>query len=562
MKKKYLIATFAVSFSLIALVLLGIFSYIYFFKVNRDDLNLSAAEKRALLQQILENNSRGSLETKQASLDRFAADDVAEDANYSLIYPVNPDGKSYYYSKTTVTEGPAADNCAALNYTGSTVKISTWESYSYSDETGSWNKNLSFTDDGSLVNYSLSESSEDMYSSLEYLGGKYAIKTIYNYPDTRKVEPAVDTVSEPDADVEVVTETDEVTYDSIDMFFGEDADILSVEIIDGVEHYLVQYSYEMPCDISAMPYEARTVSAVYEDDQAANEKIVERLYVNKETLATRVTEMYLNSVSDENLIVTNNNETESSDKAFADVAGIFEFEYEAEVTEHEYTDNFDYESEKAAMLEYVENNNVKVLSLEEDGYQLGYINFPGIYNQLFNTDLYYNRDYYPEGELGEDLYQEALANRYYYAQEEASVNYNSGEGNVYMTLLTFDPEKVTLEELEDQFISPNLYKRTIQAQLRIGSDTVTAELHNYQESDDIDEPKDTAGSGETSGSSEPSASFFSEYAGVLEYKGILLYVSISGVEEDQLSDLQFQLLDSSNTTNLNAIKAMINSIQY
>jgi hypothetical protein len=521
--------TLLTGISLTLVVSLGIAGGILFLnsnkQVKKEELNLTAEQQAEIFENIAKQNSEiintrinsgnsiaSAVSPALATTQEKATEDTEElaadiSSTSKLIAPALPytQDHTYSYSTTKSEMGPAVEKCAAMNlnnlYAG--FADSTSESYTYNDiVNGSYySKYLTRTDSNEVLSYYLSESHPTRSESLEYLGGKYAAKTISTFPAIG--DPVASVGFEGDL-IAPTTETmpaeEEIDYLSvIQSLYGPDAKITQKAVDEeGKEYYIIEYSYGMNCDEEATIF--KSYIAPTGDDYT--DKIVIQDWVSLDKFNIGKTQMYLDSAEESNLIMETSTTSEYSDVDFGSVASNFEFEFDVEVKEklYDYSQD-DYTYDPRAEAEKAFNNlddlNTNIIFVDEPKYEVTslYISDLDPTDIVKVEDDFYDyltdRDFYSDSELGQQMYESAVEWNNYdynyindYALSLASltqlINKETYES---ITLDVYDANKDDFEKIKKTYISPdyveNLTESTVQ--LNIDNTSVDATLYTFEE---------------------------------------------------------------------------------
>jgi len=312
---------------------------------------------------------------------------------------------NYSYSKSSTKVGPANDKCLAMFYPGGGDSN---EYYYFKSDDGTVSKSITKDIDGNLTDYYYSESSENSYTDFQYRGGKYALQSVYTWDDTIEypgpVEEDYGYYSEegenPDdvygdvGDEEPIGYEDPMTIDGyVSMFFGEDAELIGEEEINGESYYVIKSSFMTDCNMS--------MSWSRPEEDVVQDMIVSVAYVNTEDFNIYKVADYFHSYTQENLMHENIYETENNNVTWAEVESIMKNDWEGKIPVKDVGEGY-YNPTLDDIMDYLENKEYSVVLPEG---AVSYYLFDVIYQEWSQTeDGYCNRDFFPEGTVGDELY--------------------------------------------------------------------------------------------------------------------------------------------------------------
>lgn len=488
---------------------------------NKDDVvDVNAKLAQTNLEELLMNtikNNNGNLITKSSSRNQTA---INESGDMSLTATVESLSTSYVgipsnaewtdfnytYWKNTYTKGPAADKCQFGWYDQLSDKV-IYESYNYWDSSDSMDytlgkyKSTSKTDDGTLIDYSLSDGN----SNFIYRGGKYAILETYNFPIYGLYEDTstmVDDVSagnpdeistEPSSEeiydgVDISTTDPENPEDLIELYFGEDAELIAYEIYNDEYHFVVEWTMKD-----------------YYCGQNEQITVVNRVWIRESDFNWSKSETYFNSVKESNLISRDETISVNKKVTFEEVSDKFNNEY-SDIETKEFNYDYSYfnpEQEKPRIKNVLTENQYSVIipTNMELSYVSSYLTYADYIDPYF--ELYCNRDFYSDGEFGEKLYKMNCENNSWLGEtvEEAEYLYIEPElvfsVNTPVDSNTSNPEyygisifpKETLESdllkmnfnqksYSDEYGQVEEYKLLGNKNLTIGEKTIVAKVYS------------------------------------------------------------------------------------
>lgn len=487
-------------------------------------------------------------------LQAFAANGISAEADSAMtpsMMPIYIDGKSYSYSKETITPGAANGKCATMSSYGVyTDKAVTFENQYYNTlDAGrylSYYKSTSVTEDGKILSFYLSNDE----GSYTYFGGDYALKIenipyetfreesgVSTDPDSAAAEtsPTVDDAApppeEPVADSDSDRAVDGVIPSTDDSMkaLGKVVDIVQ---IGGKEAYVIESSFETSCDISKISIDSYSdsymdnVSSTSAEDMRV---VLIRGWYDKSDYSLIKSESYLGSYGVENLISTVESSYETSDKSVEQVKDLFKFDVKTSVVSIEYPYvEYDPKVEKAKLLSELRAEEYKVFVPSVTGTKLTSINVTteaDYYDPA--AEHYNNRRFYAAGTEGTAMYNEFKSyqvDKKYNSVLDYSFNSDTLDTNVSMY------KDMTLSDALKYFYTEpaSLTDGTI----KIGGELVSVKVfkENYGGSRGM-EPG-AAGAGDDSvdiilppDSGNAEEYFYSSY--IFEYKGDVYFMSIS-----------------------------------
>lgn len=392
--------------------------------------NLTDLQKQEIYRNILANNSEVQPinSTINYELGNTANSTAEVMPSEKRIMP-NPGGMedmNRKLVKTTVTNinGPKKDVCKA--FYNARTSSNTYESISYYD-----NKNYSVTGYsetyGDIKFIYVGKTTPSTTVSYEYKGGEYAIQLTYKLTQPIDFNPVYEGDSVVDSDVPQEPVSIE---EQIEMRFGEDTDIIGKETIDGKEYYLMQYSYGTQCGLNA-EYESPDFwnGETYEDiDSKMDDRLIIRNYVNSTNYAIERTDTYYKKADTENLIYTSVTDTTIVDSTFEEAAAIIKIDSSIPVKEPNVEDQpviaYDHEKELTRDFDYFQKQGFPIIDLSSIGYKINSAFTTDYYNEDKSMEeynkLYQSRDFYPEGEAGDELYNYLVGN---YNQQNNNIDY-------------------------------------------------------------------------------------------------------------------------------------------
>lgn len=387
------------------------------FLLNRIDVNqLTLEQRQEILASVIKNNSTSLLggNNENNSLATLAGDASAESKlSSSYIYPYFERDYKYRYSKVNYSSGSAVALCKQFNTEARQASVS--ESYEYFDGNDNYSKYSNFDQDGILMDYYLNKNTLNSSETIEYKGGSYAIRWSYDYSNLKAVDSVEPLMMEDDVTNDLPVSDEPVTVlppedidepvveepsneDLIAMYFGEDADVVGTSNINGVDYYVIQYSYKTNCN-DDMFYPLYDIAVKSEIDLP--DTIIVQNVVNPETFEIVNNRNFLGSVNETNLLNQYTSEIITSNQDYAEVSPAFEFEYGVEIRDYTYP-TYSYLDEANNLIDYLRNNNLTLLTLN---YPLNYASSNIASQNLYaSTNYLSDRNFFPEGPRGDEMY--------------------------------------------------------------------------------------------------------------------------------------------------------------
>lgn len=482
-----------------------------FVPVNTE--NLTDIQKQEIYKNILANNSQMSemsarQNTATAEMDASAnnssngSQDIMVDKR---ILPVPGPGyvdNSGKLVRTSIVYTPGSQRCEAV-YSPVFGMSDKYDSISYYDSKGySVYHDVNYYGDIMFIYHS--ESTPAGTTSLEYKGGKYAIQTNYeNITEDgvgNKVEssaPAMDTYAPVENGGSAASPAEPADIETqIKNYFGEDVDIIGTQTIDGKEYYVMQYSYETTCDYDYSIQNPDFWNGETYEESTRNQnddKIVIRNYVNTVDYTIYKTENYLGKAELSNLIYSSVNTSSAEEGSYDEAVAAASFNVDVPVKKYSFDDqvvSYDFKKEAGKLVDYIQSKGYSLITLEElGGYELNAITSMGFYETQKNNDvyseLYSNRDFYPEGKLGDDLYENMYGN-VVNDMLSALVDYNyaiksAGEYTYYnLTASIFANSYDDMDIVNMYIYSPVMDKSIEDFEVMVNGVKVAAKLYKYQ----------------------------------------------------------------------------------
>ena len=509
-------------------------------------------DEASILLQIAQAGKKASaqnLADRASSLVAGSAEDADESltAMTSELYRYSPDG--YTKSKIVYTPGPSLSKCTTYDF------YSLNQKYVIENETLSVDGTFLSKDslrlaNGDLVTYYLSNKE----GSYIYMGGDYAVMYPYIEYETlaREAEAAsatLDTVTQDVVDGysgDEVMPVEEAPIDNetiIKDFFGGESNVIGTEKYNGRDVFVVEYTTDAYCDVSTV-VKGDTVTNY---DGSPTGKLVTKAWVDQETFDFLKSETYYNSVSANNLIVTEESIISKDLKAtVAKYQDSFEFEFNVDVKEIVFPE---FENETQLALESAKDDGLKFLMYEP--YQLG-----GFYSskiwEVANIDFAQDRKFYADNNTGQDMYNRAVEDsRLYGVQSQYSATLYGSDGMSYVSVEYYLENSIS--EVLDA-VNTEGEKSTVS--LNIGGSTVSAVL--YKLTKDYATgliPEEMTEANEIYQYDSPGLADFTYYTYIFEYNGVVTVLT----SESNISELK--VLNLSTAGVIDDLLAMIDEYQ-
>lgn len=456
---------------------------------------------KQILERISMNNPNFTLtqNTIASTAESFNAGDVASSKLIAPGLPINSEF-NYYYSKTTTTRGPAFNSCNYGIDQSEVLFVPTYESFSYNSDNANYSKYVAYNSDNSVNNYSLSTSNQAQdkytYQNIIFFGGSYAVRTSGEYstdvrPLSVSAEPGIEEPmlknesSASSSDSVSSNESTTLPVEPIN-YFGDSAEVLRTETINGKDYYVVQTSYEVNC--------AGYININrWDNDTAQDNKTMFTLtYADTQDYQILKTETYINSVSSDNLIEATETINQNADIDFASVSSNFNFEFnvpiiDIQVDNSTAVNTYNPDDEIRKTMDYIKAENISVIVPSVSVInQYAYFNYSTKDTFFVQTDSYYtDRNFYPAGELGDSMFNayNGIATNYFntplalgtvsYSKDDTSYSVNIYSSN--------DDEKAILNSMLWSDISN---KSQTSTNITINGQSITANLYSYE----IDQP--------------------------------------------------------------------------
>lgn len=554
---------------------------------------IASADIKEILKNALKNNNLNAVNLRGALTESDSDQMLSMSGNFlgsmeslptSEALPENADyiEFNYTYWKTTYEDGPASEKCKMYQSSYGTDFSS--ESYNYWDYIdGSYAyKSVSKAQNGELINYSLTRTSlsdEDnstiITTNFNYRGGDYAVVETYENSWGYGYEPEVtieddSTENSEDIDTGTVDVGEPSTEDDfIDLYFGDDAEVVDYVEMDGRYYYVIEWSWS---DYGGCSQEGPYLMGLAEGTEVENPNAVDiynKVWVDEETYEFARQEWYYESVKDENLISRTYSKSENRTVRWDDVEASFENDY-SDVEVKDLDVNYSEYEGPQPIKDYLDANKLDVLIANDMKTESLFI--IDVYKNMYKEgDLYCARNFYADTNIGQAQYEsncswDPFSEDYIYAEYEASFGPTDSttEFNAlkYPTLAAYD-NSVADQDLIDMMTGAyyeDFYGERDEDEeydvsnlgtisVTINNSTVTGQVYVYNSSYELYEEYDENGNG----IGELEESYWSNISIIFQYGGkkiTLSYYSFEG-NDVKISDLTvptFKVLSSGNAS--------------
>ena len=615
----------SVGFLLLSLLFFFSVPYVinYFSPTNQDGSSVVlAAERNAILKEIVKNNQIGILQTSLPVTPAPSFDTANESTRDSANYIISPEerGYTYSYTRTDTIIGPAYQKCRAYSYDDSSSN--TQEYFSYYDDNRSITKNVLLDGTGTLLRSSFYQYDATTSQNLEYAGGSYAVKTITNNstkPDTmvQTTNPTEsDTIPMPSSEIAPVpseaprttTDLKDVSTDqselililpeplpandpiqnTVDSLFGDDVTV--EKIFDGgvLQSYLVTWRGEGDCALAyssgiSSRYGAEMLNTIPARNGEVH-TIIRKTWYEADSMAVLRDEEYLDTITADTLIVSHQYYSENSSKAYTEVADIFTFstDVEIKVIDNPYANNLYSAQDSASQLmfiskttEYLKDNLLYPLFVNYTDISLTNLTRADEYNRLTHA-----REFFPANADGESRYKEAQTVVDYDLMLEFSSSQLSAPDSPEMH--TID-QRSTIKSTSEYpgRVSVVMYKSDVpidqiltssygitdstntSEEITINDNKITVPYYSLGETPLLLKSMDGSGSGSSgnSGEIQPSYPDIQEKSGlfILEEAGIKYFITVSANSDDFKEYTDFTLYNPSVDSDMDMIIDTIQS---
>lgn len=447
---------------------------------------------------------------------------------------------NYSTSTSTFTPGAAFDTCPVMNFPSVNSKTTSVSKYFYDDQGSSLSLNTLTDSKGNILNYFLSKGNE----SYIYYGGEYAVKLVFE--DYLYEKPALDQsgmepsdvidpsstdpntpVSDPNTvglDDTVTVDSDEVVEmqieevmdpqqldqvedpkDYISQFFGDNTTLIGTETLDGVDAYVVEWSYNSSCDFEDALTLEKATSSYAETNTPIDENtytIIDRTWIDSESFLILKTESYINSADQANLIGTRVDRTITKNTTIAEVQNEFVYSLDPSIPVREVVyKSVEPNSEYYQAVALAKEQGIKLLFPTDTSLQLNYV--APWSTRVEGDDFYLDRAFYAPGVVGQNMFVQmnpSSISEYYVSVFNLSFSSADYEKSINIEYWNIEPAKVI------DWVWGDSATRKESRTLIINGEEIRADVYVIDQTsyvDDlmpVDEPPAT-GSGSTGGSS-------------------------------------------------------------
>ncbi|RMD76978.1 hypothetical protein D6810_02360 [Candidatus Dojkabacteria bacterium] len=480
-------------------------------------LRLSVEEKMEVYKKILSQSS-SSILTVQRSIGSMTSRVASPEAEsqrlgtYKMVpnfmVPTPPLQQSDVdYDKesnlsktvTTVTRGPKYNACRAVYDPENMFSDAKNTNLYYSGDNEYINKVESKDEKDRLIDYTITRSSVGGSSEvLSYKGGRYAVRMIYPpvpVQDRSKIaqpEPYVDSTSGPSNSVSVPESNDfslenendktKGDYDPLEelkRMYGQDIDIVEKRFIDGVEVYVLRYSYEINCDSQLWyAYQSEVGSTDTTRSRANISKIYQEVFLNVKTFTHKGQVSYIDAVSPSNVIVSYKFEFDNLKISDDEVKKFFDFnvDYPGIQIKEFRIPVHDPAKQVQEQLNYYNSLQFKFIRPSGTDYEIQSAYFYDLRDSVSSTDFYNDRDFYALGEFGDKMYElHRTDNKKRFIQPTGSYTISKSNGENVFTFQIYSSSSID-DILKLNFSSEDSYIRreTEKVKLTISGQSIDA----------------------------------------------------------------------------------------
>lgn len=380
---------------------------------------------------------------------------------------------NYSYIRNVIDFGAAKDKCAVF----STGEEGVFETYHYYDGNKNYFKSLVYDTGEELQDYYLQL--PEYY--IHFKQGDFAAKVALDEDDN---ETSSSTTQKPSSSLNSA-ESEKVAVD----FFGEDVEVSDIQDEGGKKFYEIILKHEVDCgQTAAISDQATTTSSASSSATSAGsansttsstssaatsisstssaqstttksnkQTIVSVARVDAETYEMFAELAYLNEVSDKNLIRAMEIEQDTRSVTFQDIEKIFTFDYEASIEEYVKGDAPEVSTED--VLKLINDNNIPVIWAENGKATIEHVYTQDTWKtETLGTEYLLEREFYPEGDAGDEMYKEVMKTESAYLQKDPmngyllSIDYTwSEDDNRMMSVSMFGPD-VKLDNLAKEIL--------------------------------------------------------------------------------------------------------------
>lgn len=451
---------------MVVAVIVGVFTFRRAPAVNQTDNGQITAETKAVLAQVLANNSDAVLNLQANPGSSFLISNIPSGPTVSTPNPGQPtpttsssaDVKKYQSLKTfnysftsnRVEYGTARTKCAAYGQGIPGV----FETYQFYAEDGNYIKTISKDLDGRLQDLFI----EKPEFFIHYKGGEFAAKVPFvaagTVPESTSASPVTSTINNTPSDSETETTTSgeptgvsTITNNDSEpdlTLFGSDFEVKEEER-DGKKYYVITRTLMVDCNFGLTEIPAETSSSTSstassetsqnsqnsQNSKAASSsltvtsvgdipvadpelsEIITKTWIEEDTYAIVREDSYWGAVDDFNLIRSLEIEQESQTATETDVLGIFEMEAGVEIREFPIGQS---DTTPEQLLEQVRDAGVKMLWPQDQNgegnsdLRLKQVETPESFSETkYGDEYFFEREFYPDDAEGEAEFEKALS---------------------------------------------------------------------------------------------------------------------------------------------------------
>jgi len=386
---------------------------------------LSNSEKQEILSKLFINNY-GSQVFAQGLSSQF----VNQDEKYQVLenfFDQNNDDYNYRYTKMTPVYNENFEDCDLYKMYGS---FQASESFMYQDKVDgkvqSFFKNAVFDEEGNIVIIDIIQNEKSYY----YMGGKYAVEIIF---------PEYDEYMEDYSNAQEPIEVEEARNESYESMYSQ----YSVEKVvenGSVNYYIITEKSFSFCNF---------MEAYNENGLSGYESSIKHYIDGQTGLLTK--DEYYEGESD--LIMTINFEYEEKNIDYSEAQDIFKFDEDIEIREISFPSSQDPLDQLRKTFEESEKLVLVPVNLEDslEYYSSNYLES--------GLDYIFDRDYYPEGEVGDEMYkfftetnELSVTNMgYFLAQSYTNYDSTEEEGIPVFPIESYEYEVDEIKFIEQRF---------------------------------------------------------------------------------------------------------------
>ncbi len=375
-----------VKYSVLSLAVLGLLGGGLYYTNKTYIQPKRIVEQQKILNLIAQNNPSNYSKTDE-SKDTVESINTGNSKMSSLLLISSVD-RDYNYIKT-VNEyeiGQGIDKCrSSVPYSGSVTRDESIQYFKDKTDYMSTDSVYAAYYGSDIYDYTLTVGNE----SWVYRGGSYAVHTINNVTATSYL--ARDAVME-----SVEVDTEDVDY--YKLMFGEDAEVLDTVTKDGKKYYKIQWSYEFGCQEYT---DSDTISNSSDD-----RKTYVIALVDAQSYEIVSQDVYIDSISDKNMLYSLNTTIVKKDIAQADVDKEFKFNFNVPVKTYDVSEYDQSDEYKEDLISYLKENKLDVLYLSNTDYGLNSANNPYVITIPEYESHLIDRSFYSSKPYGEAIYND------------------------------------------------------------------------------------------------------------------------------------------------------------